>query len=120
MGVGGGDSENEGAGPRPPFAPAVAEVLWAHADALAERGAQELSPVHVRRALVTLAVAGSGGDLAAFRAVAARVRNAARRAALDPVPLFDAAAALVDEDDAPAREALIRLPREPVAGPRPR
>jgi hypothetical protein len=85
--------------------------LWAHARDLTQRGAQELSPVLLRRALVTLAIAGSGDDPAGYRAAAAGVRDAFRRLAVDPVPLFDAASALVHEDDAPARETLVTLPR---------
>ena len=85
--------------------------LWAHARDLADQGARELSPAKLRRALVTLAVAGSGEDPPGFRAAAAGVRDGFRRLAIDPVPLFDAASALVHEDDAPAREALVTLPR---------
>jgi hypothetical protein len=44
------------------------------------------------------------------------VRDGLRRLAIDPIPLFDAASALVDEDDEPAREALVNVPREPRGG----
>ena len=37
---------------------------------------------------------------------------AARKVGMDPVPLFDAASAMVDRDDVAAREALITSPRE--------
>ena len=36
---------------------------------------------------------------------------AARKVGMDPVPLFDAASALVDVEDMAAREALITSPR---------
>jgi hypothetical protein len=39
------------------------------------------------------------------------VRDAARKLGMDPVPLFDAAAAMVDRDDPEAREVLITTPR---------
>jgi hypothetical protein len=71
-----------------------------------------LEPAAVRRALVVLAVAGSGGDAEAFRAEVRRVMLAARKVGMDPVPLFDAASAMVDVDDEAAREALITSPRE--------
>ena len=98
-----------------PFSAAVTQELWAHARELGETGAQELSPAQLRRALVTLAVAGSGDDPAAFRATAKVVRDGLRQLAIDPIPLFDAASALVHEADEPAREALVTLPREPRA-----
>ena len=98
-----------------PFDAATTAALWAHARDLGERGARELSPAQLRRALVTLAVAGSGEDPAAFRAAATAVCEAMRRLAIDPLPLFDAASALVDEGDEPAREALVTVPRAPHA-----
>ena len=61
-----------------------------------ERAERELDPAAVRRALVTLAVAGTGGDEDGFRAEVLRARDAARKVGMDPVPLFDAAAAMVD------------------------
>ncbi|HVG74269.1 MAG TPA: hypothetical protein VM824_02730, partial [Thermoleophilaceae bacterium] len=61
-----------------PFSAAVTQELWAHARELGETGAQELSPAQLRRALVTLAVAGSGDDPAAFRATAKVVRDGLR------------------------------------------
>ncbi len=88
----------------------VAE-LWVHARELAETGAREMSPPQVRRALVVLAVAGSGGDPAAFEAEARAVQRAFRALGFDPVPLFDAASALVAEDDVEARAVLVNLPR---------
>ena len=45
------------------------------------------------------------------------VRDGLRQLAIDPIPLFDAASALVDEADEPAREALVTLPREPRRAP---
>ena len=97
-----------------PFSAAVTAELWAHARELGETGRGAL-PAQLRRALVTLAVAGSGDDRAAFRATAKVVREGLRRLAIDPIPLFDAASALVHEADEPAREALVTLPREPRA-----
>jgi hypothetical protein len=85
--------------------------LWAHAREFAERAERELEPGAVRRALVTLAVAGTGGDPDGFRAEVLRARNAARKVGMDPIPLFDAAAAMVDPDDPEAREILITTPR---------
>ena len=85
--------------------------LWAYARELCEQGEIELAPPAVRRALVTLAVAGSGGDPQAFRAEVERVQAAARKCALDSVALFDAASALLAEDDSAGREAFITVPR---------
>jgi hypothetical protein len=85
--------------------------LWAHARALCEQAEVELAPPAVRRALVTLAVAGSGGDPEGFRDEVERVHKAARRCALDSVPLFDAASALLAEDDSDARAAFVTVPR---------
>ncbi len=95
----------------------VAE-LWAHARELAETGARELSPPAARRALVTLAVAGSGGDVEAFEREVKAVHRACRALGLDPVPLFDAASALVAEEDVEARGVLVNLPRREAPPPR--
>jgi hypothetical protein len=92
--------------------------LWRHARALADLGAREASPAHVRRALGALAVAGSGGDPDAFEREVVAVQRAFRRLALDPVPLFDAASALVDEDDSVARGVLVNVPRREAPPPR--
>ena len=94
------------------IAPETVRDLWAHSREESERAERELEPSAVRRALVVLAVAGSGGDAEAFRGEVRRVMLAARKVGMDPVPLFDAAAAMVDRDDAVAREALITSPRE--------
>ena len=96
---------------------AVAE-LWRHAHELATIAAQELSPPAARRALVVLAVAGSGGDLAAFEAEALHVHRGLRALGLDPVPLFDAASALVAEEDMEARSIFVNLPRREAPPPR--
>jgi hypothetical protein len=93
------------------IAPETVRDLWAHAREEADRAQRELEPAAVRRALVVLAVAGSGGDAAGFRAEVRRVMLAARKVGMDPVPLFDAASALVDAGDDAAREALITAPR---------
>ena len=90
---------------------ATVSDLWAHARELCEQAEVELAPPAVRRALVTLAVAGSGGEPEAFRVEVERVQAAARKCALDSVPLFDAASALLAEDDRDAREAFITVPR---------
>jgi hypothetical protein len=92
--------------------PETVRDLWAHSREESERAERELEPAAVRRALVVLAVAGSGGDPEAFRAEVRRVMLAARKVGMDPVPLFDAASAMVDVGDAAAREALITSPRE--------
>jgi hypothetical protein len=93
------------------IAPDTARELWAHAAEASERAARELDPSGVRRALVTLAVAGTGGDPAGFQAEVVRARDAARKVGMDPVPLFDAAAAMVDPADDAAREILVTTPR---------
>jgi hypothetical protein len=92
-------------------APEIAEALWVHAREASERAERELEPSWVRRALVTLAVAGTGGDPDGFRAEVLRARDAARKVGMDPVPLFDAAAAMVDPEDDAAREILVTTPR---------
>jgi hypothetical protein len=89
----------------------TAHTLWAHAREASDRAERELDPAGVRRALVTLAVAGTGGDEAGFRAEVIRARDAARKVGMDPVPLFDAAAAMVDPEDDAAREILVTTPR---------
>ena len=92
-------------------APEIAHALWAHAAEASARAERELDPSGVRRALVTLAVAGTGGDADGFRAEVLRARDAARKVGMDPVPLFDAAAAMVDPEDDAAREILVTTPR---------
>ena len=92
-------------------APETARALWVHAREWSERAERELEPAAVRRALVTLAVAGTGGDEAGFREEVIRARDAARKVGMDPVPLFDAAAAMVDPGDDAAREILVTTPR---------
>jgi hypothetical protein len=94
------------------IAPETVQDLWAHAREEAARAERELEPAAVRRAVVVLAVAGSGGDAAGFRAQVRGVMLAARKVGMDPVPLFDAASAMVARDDEAAREALITSPRE--------
>ena len=93
------------------IAPEIAHALWAHAREASERAERELDPSGVRRALVTLAVAGTGGDSEGFRVEVLRARDAARKVGMDPVPLFDAAAAMVDPEDDAARAILVRTPR---------
>jgi hypothetical protein len=93
------------------IAPEIAQALWAHAREASERAERELDPAAVRRALVTLAVAGTGGDAAGFQAEVIRARDAARKVGMDPVPLFDAASAMVDPADEGAREILVTTPR---------
>lgn len=99
--------------------PATVENLWAQASELTERAAAEADHAALRRALVILAVAGSGSDPVAFRELAdAAARASVRLAFADPQPLFDAAAALVAQDDYPAREALVLAPtRDPGRPP---
>ncbi len=103
-------------GVSPLGAETIAE-LWRHARALAELGAREHSPPHARRALVTLAVAGSGGDGAGFEAEVEVVHRSLRLLGLDPVPIFDAASALLAEDDHSARSVMVTLPRREVQPP---
>jgi hypothetical protein len=78
---------------------------------LGDQAARESDLRSLRRALVTLAVAGSGDDRDAFAAEAEALCATARRLGIDPEPLFDAAAALVAEPDVTAREALVLAPR---------
>ena len=101
-----------------PLGPEAVAELWRHARELAEVAARELSPPAARRALVALAVAGSGGDPAAFEAELLHVHRALRALALDPVPLCDAASALVAEEDVEARAVLVNLPRREAPPPR--
>jgi hypothetical protein len=76
-----------------------------------ERARTESDHPALRRALVVLAVAGSGDDVEQFRVLANDLAaTAARLAFADPQPLFDAAAALVAEDDYLAREAIVLAP----------
>ena len=59
--------------------PSTVENLWAQARELTQRAAEEADHAALRRALVVLAVAGSGGDPNAFRALADAVAAASRR-----------------------------------------
>ncbi len=93
------------------IAPETVADLWAHAREHAERAERELDPGGVRRACVVLAVAGTGGDSEGYRAEVARLVHAARKVGMDPIPLLDAASAMVDPDDRAAREALVTAPR---------
>jgi hypothetical protein len=93
------------------IAPETVADLWAHAREHCERAERELDPGGVRRAAVVLAVAGSAGDEDGFRAEVARLVRAARKVAMDPIPLFDAASALVDRADDLAREIFVTAPR---------
>jgi hypothetical protein len=93
------------------LAPETVADLWAHARALAEIAERDADHPALRRALVTCAVAGSGGDTEGFRDLLDAVYRAARRLAFaDPQPLFDAAAALVAHEDLPAREVIVLAP----------
>jgi hypothetical protein len=94
-------------------APELARALWAHAEELAERAVSEFEPAHVRRALVTLAVAGSAGEPEEYVKVVAVVYGSAVKLGLDPLPLCDAASALCEPDDPAAREVLVTFPRRP-------
>ena len=98
-------------------ATAVAE-LWQEARGLTERASAEADHAALRRALVILAVAGSGDDPAEFRRLADALAAAATRLAFaDPQPLFDAAAALVAAEDYPAREAIVLAPERATSAP---
>ena len=99
--------------------PATVENLWAQARELIGRAEAEADHAALRRALVVLAVAGSGGDPEAFRALAGATAAASVKLAFaDPQPLFDAAAALVAQDDYAAREAIVLAPtRQPPRPP---
>lgn len=102
--------------------PATVENLWAQARELMERAVLEADHAALRRALVIAAVAGSGTDVPAFRALVDEMARASVKLAFaDPQPLFDAAAALVADDDFKAREAIVlaptrQSPRPPGAG----
>jgi hypothetical protein len=102
--------------------PATVENLWAQARELTKTAQVEANHAALRRALVVSAVAGSGQDPEAFRALVGEIAKASVKLAFaDPQPLFDAAAALVDEDDFLAREAIVlapsgQPPRPPGAG----
>ncbi len=91
-------------------AEATRQDLWAHAAELRERAATEANLPALRRALVTLAIAGAGGDRDGFRELVLALCGTTRRLGLDPQPLFDAAAALCDEDEILAREILVLAP----------
>lgn len=99
--------------------PATVENLWAQARELTRRATEEADHAALRRALVVAAVAGSGGDVATFRQIVDEIAQASIRLAFaDPQPLFDAAAALVADDDYPAREAIVLAPtRDPGRPP---
>ena len=95
--------------------------LWAHAAELVARAGTEADLPALRRALVTLAVAGAGDDVKGFAERVDEACATARRLGLDPPPRFDAAGALAAEDDPAAREALMMAPRKlppqnPLAG----
>ena len=93
----------------------VADLL-AHARELTERAGREADHPALRRALVVLAIAGSGAE--GFKDAVAELCAVTRRLGLDPEPLFDAAAALCAEDDVSARETLVLTPRrEPPRPP---
>ena len=98
---------------------ATVENLWAQARDLMERAVTEADHAALRRALVVAAVAGSGNDVKTFRALVDELARASVKLAFaDPQPLFDAAAALVADDDYPAREAIVLAPtREPPRPP---
>lgn len=98
---------------------ATVENLWAQARELTERAVAEADHAALRRALVVAAVAGSGSDVETFRALVNEIARASVRLAFaDPQPLFDAAAALVAQDDYPAREAIVLAPtRDPGRPP---
>lgn len=93
-------------------APQTTADLWRHARELIAISDRESTPVGARRALVVLAVAGSGGDERGFKEVAREVLRVFGRLGVDPLPLFDAASALCDEADEPSRRVLVTLPRE--------
>ena len=103
--------------------PETVADLWAQVRELLRRADEEADHPALRRALVMCAVAGSGDDPVGYRALADELAIAARRLAFaDPQPLFDAAAALVADEDVAAREALVLAPtrdeprRPPGAG----
>ncbi len=101
-----------------PLSPASLRDLWRHARELAEQAETEVSPPAARRALVVLAVAGAGGDLAGFEREVIAVHRAFRALGIDPVPVFDAASALVADEELEARGVLVTLPRREAPPPR--
>ena len=104
----------------PGLRPDTVADLWAEARELAAQAERESDHAALRRALVICAVAGSGGDAEGFRALLTDVYRAAKRLAFaDPQPLFDAAAALVAEDDRLARETIVLAPSRDVRPPKP-
>ncbi len=86
--------------------------LWREVRELIELADRESTPVAARRALVMLAIAGAGPDARGFEAVARHILRAFGRLGMDPLPLFDAASALCDENDPDGRRILVTLPRE--------
>ena len=92
--------------------PETVAELWAHARELTQAAGREVDPPAARRALVVVAIAGSGGDREGFTALAREILTGFARIGLDPLPVFDAASALAD--DPIAREVLVKLPREEV------
>ena len=94
-----------------PLRPDTIRDLWAHAEGYLATAERELDPGGIRRGLLALAVAGTGGDEAGYRAQVLEVRRVARKIGMDPVPLFDAASAMVDPEDDAAREILVTTPR---------
>lgn len=99
-----------------PLTPETVRDLWGHAAELTRVASEQADHPALRRALVTCAVAGSGDDPAAFRALLAEVQAAARKLAFaDTQPLFDAAAALVAQEDLTAREIIVLAPTADVA-----
>ncbi len=99
--------------------PATVENLWAQARELMERAVLEADHAALRRALVVAAVAGSGNDVETYRTLVDELARASVKLAFaDPQPLFDAAAALVADDDFKAREAIVLAPtRQPPRPP---
>ena len=98
--------------------PTTVHDLWRHARELAEVARAEVSPPAARRALVVLAVAGAGGELAAYEREVMAVYRAFRALGLDPIPIFDAASALVADEELEARGLLVNLPRREAPPPR--
>ncbi len=88
--------------------PGTVEDLWRYARELGAIAEKELSPPQLRRALIVLAVAGSGGDAAAFEVEVLGLHRVAGRIAVDPKPPFTAASAIAPEHDPDARAALLR------------
>ncbi len=101
-----------------PLQPATVENLWAQARELTARAVAEADHAALRRALVLCAIAGSGSDTDTFRDLLADIHAASIKLAFaDPQPLFDAAAALVANDDFKAREAIVLAPARAPARP---